>query len=133
MVVEEFVRNAHLEAAEAHLALVRSQWQQTHFSWLGPPPDASARYYFRVHGPRILIEYDVQEPLTTGGGHVHAITRDPLNDYGADWLGLHYLEGDPLPNRPGGPPGAPGRGGSGSTESKQQEEILPLLAERVTN
>jgi len=44
------------------------------------------------HGPRILIEYDVQEPLTSQGGHVHGITRDPTNDYGMDWLGLHYQE-----------------------------------------
>ena len=48
--------------------------------------------YFWVHGPRILIEYDVQEPLASQGGHVHGITRDPTNDYGMDWLGLHYQE-----------------------------------------
>jgi hypothetical protein len=34
----------------------------------------------------------VQEPLTSNGGHVHGITRDPANDYGMDWLGLHYQE-----------------------------------------
>jgi hypothetical protein len=28
--------------------------------------------------------------MTSQGGHVHAITRDPTNDYGMDWLGLHY-------------------------------------------
>jgi hypothetical protein len=47
---------------------------------------------FRVHGPRILIEYDVQEPLVRNGGHVHGTTRDRANDYGMDWLGLHYPE-----------------------------------------
>jgi hypothetical protein len=64
-----------------------------------------------VHGPRILIEYDVQEPLSNNGGHVHAITRDPANDYGMDWLGLHYQEGNPIPGGPGGPGGAGGPGG----------------------
>ncbi len=117
LVVQEFVRNAELGAAEAQLALIERSWRDTHFAWQGPSPDPAARFYFRVHGPRILIEYDVQEALTNQGGHVHAITRDPSNDYGADWLGLHYQEsshgpgGPPPPGGagPGGrPPGAPG-------------------------
>jgi hypothetical protein len=67
--------------------------------------EGQLRFYYRVHGPRILIEYDVVDPPTSQGGHVHAITRDPTNDYGMDWLGLHYEEGNPIP---GGPP--PGGG-----------------------
>jgi hypothetical protein len=31
------------------------------------------------------------------GGDVHGLTRDPANDYGMDWLGLHYQEGNPRP------------------------------------
>src|SRR5216683_5719700 len=92
LLVQEFVCNADFDAAEAQLALVQQTWGDVHFAWQGPPPDPSARFYFRVHGPRILIEYDVQEPLTNKGGHVHGITRDPTNDYGMDWLGLHYQE-----------------------------------------
>ncbi len=92
LLVEEFVRNAEVDAAEMQLALVRQHWDELHFAWQGPAPDPAVRYYFRVHGPRILIEYDVQEPLTSQGGHIHAITRDPANDYGTDWLGLHYQE-----------------------------------------
>ncbi|MDQ6672613.1 MAG: DUF3500 domain-containing protein [Chloroflexota bacterium] len=92
LLVQEFVSNADFDAADAQLALVRESWGNTHFAWQGPPGDPTARFYFRVHGPRILIEYDVQEPLTKQGGHVHAITRDPTNDYGMDWLGLHYQE-----------------------------------------
>ena len=111
MVVEEFVRNAEFDAAEAQLGLVQQTWSDMHFAWQGPPPDPSARYYFRVHGPRLLIEYDVQEPISKQGGHAHAITRDPSNDYGMDWLGLHYQEASSppggAPDGPGGPP--PGR------------------------
>ncbi|HLZ28208.1 MAG TPA: DUF3500 domain-containing protein [Chloroflexota bacterium] len=92
LLVLEFVRNAEFDAADAQLALIQQHWSETHFAWQGPPPDPAARFYFRVHGPRILIEYDVQEPLTSQGGHVHGITRDPGNDYGMDWLGLHYQE-----------------------------------------
>ena len=67
-----------------------------------------------MHGPRILIEYDMQEPLTSQGGHVHAITRGPTNDYGMDWLGLRHQESSPLPGGPGGPGGAPRSGGTPS-------------------
>jgi len=110
LLVQEFVLNADFDAADAQLALVQQGWGDTHFAWQGPPPDPTARYYFRVHGPRILIEYDVQEPLTSNGGHVHAITRDPTNDYGMDWLGLHYQESNPIPGGPGGPGGPRGGG-----------------------
>jgi hypothetical protein len=92
LLVEEFVGNADFDAADAQLALVQQTWSDMHFAWQGPPPSFEASYYFRVHGPRLLIEYDVQEPLSRNGGHVHAITRDPVNDYGMDWLGLHYQE-----------------------------------------
>jgi hypothetical protein len=107
LLVQEFVHNADFDAAEAQLALVQQSWGDTHFAWQGPAPDANARYYFRVHGPRILIEYDVQEPLSSSGGHVHAITRDPANDYGMDWLGLHYQETAAGPGGGGGPGGRP--------------------------
>jgi hypothetical protein len=109
LLVQEFVNNADFDAADAQLALIQQSWGDTHFAWQGPPPEPSARFYFRVHGPRILIEYDVQEPLTSQGGHVHGITRDPTNDYGMDWLGLHYQESSALP---GGPGGAPPDGGT---------------------
>ncbi|MCC7369057.1 MAG: DUF3500 domain-containing protein [Chloroflexi bacterium] len=56
-------------------------------AWQGLPPEPSARYYFRVHGSRIPIDYDVEESLTNNGEHLHAITRDPANDRGMDWLG----------------------------------------------
>jgi hypothetical protein len=109
--VQEYVANADIDAAEAQLDLVRAAWHETHFAWQGPPPDPSARFYFRVHGPRVLIEYDVQEPIASNGGHVHAIIRDPTNDYGMDWLGLHYQEGNPIPGGAGGP-GGPRPGGT---------------------
>jgi hypothetical protein len=92
LLVEEFVRNANSDAAEAQLMLIQQGWDETHFAWIGPPPDPTTRFYFRVHGPRILIEYNVEEPIASRGGHVHGLTRDPANDYGADWLGLHYQE-----------------------------------------
>ena len=60
---------------------------------MGAAPDPRPGTTSGSHNSRLLIEYDVQEPLTaTGGGHVHALTRDPVNDYGIDWLGLRYTD-----------------------------------------
>ena len=44
------------------------------------------------HGPSILIEYVRQGQRSTPANHVHAIVRDPRNDYGEDWLAKHYRE-----------------------------------------
>jgi hypothetical protein len=86
--VEEYVRNADFDAAKRHLdAIQRAGFDQLHFSWRGPTNDFRSPFYYRIHGPRLIIEFAVQEP-----NHVHTIMRDPQNDYGADWLGLHYEE-----------------------------------------
>ena len=42
LLVQEFVCNADFDAAEAQLALVQERWDETHFSWIGPPPDPSS-------------------------------------------------------------------------------------------
>jgi hypothetical protein len=86
--VEEYVRNADTDAAERHLeAIQQAGVDQLHFSWRGPTNDFRSPFYYRVHGPRVIIEFAVQEP-----NHIHTIMRDPQNDYGMDWLGLHYEE-----------------------------------------
>jgi Protein of unknown function (DUF3500) len=86
--VDEYVRNADHHAAERHLdAIQQAGLDQLHFSWRGPTNDFRGPFYYRVHGPRLIIEFAVQEP-----NHVHTIMRDPQNDYGIDWLGQHYEE-----------------------------------------
>jgi hypothetical protein len=86
--VDEYVRNADFAAAERHLdAIQRAGLDQLHFSWRGPTNDFRSPFYYRLHGPRLIIEFAVQEP-----NHAHTIMRDPQNDYGMDWLGLHYEE-----------------------------------------
>src|SRR6516162_2517914 len=80
--VEEYVRNADVDAAERHLdAIQRAGLDQLHFSWRGPTSDFRSPFYYRIHGPRVIIEFAVQEP-----NHIHTIMRDPQNDYGMDWL-----------------------------------------------
>lgn len=85
--VDEYVRNVDFDSAEAQLALINDAgWDELWFSWRGPI-DLHGEFYFRVHGPRLLIEYNRQNPT-----HDHSVMRDPMNDYGEDWLEHHYKE-----------------------------------------
>ena len=89
--VSEYVRNVDFDSAEAQLRLIdESGWDELWFSWRGPV-DINGKFYYRVHGPRLLIEYNRQSP-----NHDHMIVRDPQNDYGEDWLALHYTEHHPV-------------------------------------
>ena len=92
--VEEYAANADHGAADAQLEKIRADGLDAlHFAWIGPTGDMSARYYYRVHGPSVLIEYIVEGGVGgSAANHVHSIMRDPGNDYGEDWLGKHYEE-----------------------------------------
>jgi len=59
-------------------------------------------FYYRIHSPVILIEFDhqvpvgmrqvVSDPKTPFRDHVHCVVRTPNgNDYGKDLLRQHYL------------------------------------------
>jgi hypothetical protein len=92
--VEEFVGFANHEASIIQLAAIRAaDPKKLRFAWWGSSDDRSKRFMYRISGPSILIEY-VREPNQQGGpaNHVHAIVRDPSNDYGEDWLSQHYTE-----------------------------------------
>lgn len=94
VLVEEYVRNADFDAADAQMqAIEAAGWDAVRFSWHGPV-DPDAPFYYRVHGPRVLIEYD-----RVDANHDHTIVRDPANDYGADWLGKHLEEHHPTPEQ----------------------------------
>ena len=91
--VEEYLGDASDEAAARQRASIAADGAETlRFSWWGPTDQPRGRYMYRVHGPSILIDY-IREPSRGGGhNHVHAIMRDPSNDYGSDWLERHYKE-----------------------------------------
>ena len=84
--------------AEVRLAEVERHWDDTYFAWVGDTsPDAV--FYYRIHSPVILIEYDHQTPVALEGpdrpsrNHVHTVVRTPNgNDYGKDLLRQHLLE-----------------------------------------
>ncbi len=90
VLVTEYVRNADFDSADAQLELIdQAGWKNLWFSW-GGPLAIDSKFYYRVHGPRILIEYNRQNPT-----HDHSVVRDPQNDYGEDWLSHHYAEFHP--------------------------------------
>jgi hypothetical protein len=57
-------------------------------------------FYYRIHSPVVLIEFDHQSPAglrhlyppgVPFSEHVHTVVRTPNgNDYGKDLLRLHY-------------------------------------------
>ena len=56
------------------------------FAWAGSVQPGEA-YYFRVHGPATLIEYDNTQ---NSANHIHSVWRDLASDFGNDALAEHY-------------------------------------------
>ncbi len=63
-----------------------SALDQIHFVWAGPI-ERSEPHYYRLQGPRFLIEYD---NIQNDANHIHSVWRDPENDFGHDVLAHHY-------------------------------------------
>ena len=95
--VEEYVGNMGEGHAKVRMEEVRAHLNETYFGWIGESGDDSV-FYYRVHSPVILIEFDHQTPVAMRDlgkaptrKHVHSVVRTPNgNDYGKDLLRLHY-------------------------------------------
>lgn len=68
--------------AAAKMAEVEANLADTWFAWYGPTANGEAAYY-RIQGPTLLIEYSPQSMGGSAIDHIHAMFRDPTNDYGA--------------------------------------------------
>ncbi|GAA3168188.1 DUF3500 domain-containing protein [Blastococcus jejuensis] len=55
------------------------------FAWAGPT-EPGAPHYYRLQGPRLLIEWDNTQ---RGANHAHSVWRDPAADFGLDVLARH--------------------------------------------
>jgi hypothetical protein len=91
--------------ARVKMDAVRAKLDDTSFAWIGKTEPGSV-FYYRIHSPVILIEFDHQTPanLRQPGAnppnpeHIHTVVRTPNgNDYGKDLLRQHYLA---HPHRP---------------------------------
>jgi hypothetical protein len=94
--IAEYVGNMADGQAKVKMAEVESRLDATWFAWIGGvgPDDA---FYYRIHSPVLLIEFDHQTPVALPGPrvpgkvHVHTVVRTPNgNDYGKDLLRQHY-------------------------------------------
>jgi hypothetical protein len=56
-----------------------------HVAWAGLT-DPGQPHYYRLQGPRLLIEYDNTQRYAN---HAHSVWRDPAPDFGYDVLGAH--------------------------------------------
>ncbi|GAA0487226.1 hypothetical protein Ade02nite_11250 [Paractinoplanes deccanensis] len=56
-----------------------------YFAWAGST-EPGAPHYYRVQGPRMLLEWDNTQ---RDANHAHSVWRDPSNDFGRDVLRAH--------------------------------------------
>jgi hypothetical protein len=94
--IAEYVGNMDEGHAKVRMEEVRARLDDTYFGWVGESGPASV-FYYRVHSPVILIEFDHQTPVALPGPkvpnrqHIHTVVRTPNgNDYGKDLLRQHY-------------------------------------------
>lgn len=82
--------------ARIKMAEVSRHLQHTYFCWMGGVEEESV-FYYRVHSPVIIIEFDHQRGVAFRQyekpykDHIHVVVRTPNgNDYGKDLLRQHY-------------------------------------------
>jgi hypothetical protein len=95
-----YVSNEDDGHARIRMDEVRQHMGDTYFAWIGGTEETSV-FYYRIHSPVILIEFDHQSPaglrhLSANPSmpdheHIHTVMRTPNgNDYGKDLLRQHY-------------------------------------------
>lgn len=94
-----YVNNMREGHAEVRMDEVAEHLDDTYFAWIGGIKD-DAVFYYRIHSPVILIEFDHQGPIAMrqyfpdrlpNRQHIHSVVRTPNgNDYGKDLLRQHY-------------------------------------------
>ena len=100
--VRLFVDNMDDGHAKVKLGEVRAHLDRTRFAWIGGDADDSV-FYYRIHSPVVLIEFDHQRPANTRHlhkdpqqpirDHIHVVVRTPNgNDYGKDLLRQHHAQ-----------------------------------------
>jgi hypothetical protein len=98
--VDLYAGNLDEGHARVKMDEVKRHIDRTWFAWIGGS-DQSSVYYYRIHSPVILIEFDhqrpanlarfAQDPKLPTRSHIHCVVRTPNgNDYGKDLLRQHY-------------------------------------------
>ena len=85
-VIETYAGGFEAPLREARLARAAEGFDSIRFAWAGATERGKPHYY-RVQGPKFLIEYDASQ---NGGNHIHTVWRDFAGDFGRDLLREHY-------------------------------------------
>ncbi|MHC5114763.1 MAG: DUF3500 domain-containing protein, partial [Planctomycetota bacterium] len=83
--IEERVGILNDTHAKIAMEEIARELPATYFAWFGPTARGSAATY-RIQGPSVLIEYAPQQLGGRATDHLHAMYRNPQNDYGAGFL-----------------------------------------------
>jgi hypothetical protein len=85
--VQTFLRHLRDDWRQSEEAKIREAGlDHLHFAWAGSVR-LGAPHYFRLHGPRTVIEYD---NVQNGANHVHSVWHDPADVFGEDRLHRHH-------------------------------------------
>ncbi|HEY7296166.1 MAG TPA: DUF3500 domain-containing protein [Dehalococcoidia bacterium] len=93
--IETYVGRTRPDHAAVKLAEVKEHLAETYFAWMGGCDEESV-FYYRVHSPVILIEFDHEAGIAFDNeeptrNHIHTVVRTPNgNDYGKDLLRQHH-------------------------------------------
>ena len=100
--IDLYIGNMNEGHARVRMDEIRRHLDQTWFAWIGGSEDSSV-FYYRIHSPVVLIEFDHQRPANLAflakdrslpnRQHIHVVVRTPNgNDYGKDLLRQHYQQ-----------------------------------------
>jgi len=98
-VVDTYVARIRPGHSEVRRNEVKRHLGQTFFAWMGAADEDSV-FYYRIHSPVILIEFDHQRGIALDNDapsrqHIHTVVRTPNgNDYGRDLLRQHHARFD---------------------------------------
>jgi hypothetical protein len=94
--IDLHVGRLRTEHARIKMEEVKRHLRDTFFCWMGGIDEDSV-FYYRVHSPVIIIEFDHQRGIAFRQydkpykDHIHVVVRTPNgNDYGKDLLRQHY-------------------------------------------
>jgi len=89
--LQAYLTNYRITLAKQQMdKLEKAGLDNLRFAWAGdltPELGEGKGWYYRIHGPTILIEYDNTQ---TNANHIHTVVRDLTNDFGEDLLKEHY-------------------------------------------
>lgn len=94
--ITQYINNMEEGHHKLKMEEIMNHWSDTYFAWIGKTT-SDAVFYYRIHSPVVLIEFDHQAavgvPNSPKGpirNHIHTILRTPNgNDYGKDLLQQH--------------------------------------------